>query len=211
LNHRWLERKGASSGAHLISSLGTYIVIVQLVSLIWGDDTKVLRTGIDDVFRYGTVIVSHSQFASTIVCIALLIGVFVWLRATDTGLRLRALADNADELALKGYNSPRLRLLAFGVSGLLCAAAALSAAYDLGFDPQGGLNAILMGVVAVLVGGRRCFALSAAVGVAIGVVRELATWCYGASWADTVTYGALLIALVLRPVSSYVDRALGET
>jgi hypothetical protein len=45
LNHSQLERQGASSGAHLISSLGIYIV----VAMTWGNETKVLRAGLDGV------------------------------------------------------------------------------------------------------------------------------------------------------------------
>jgi len=44
LNHARLARKGASDGAHLISSLGIYILLAQLIAILWGNDTKTLRT-----------------------------------------------------------------------------------------------------------------------------------------------------------------------
>jgi len=49
INHNPLERKRASSGTHLVSSLGIYIIIIQAVVLIWGNETRVLRTGLDAV------------------------------------------------------------------------------------------------------------------------------------------------------------------
>src|SRR5438105_1278789 len=39
-NHALLERRRASSGAHLVSSLGIYIIIVQAVVMSWGNETK---------------------------------------------------------------------------------------------------------------------------------------------------------------------------
>jgi branched-chain amino acid transport system permease protein len=52
LNHSRLERQGASPGAHLISSLGIYIVVVQTVAMTWGNETKVLRAGLDGVMMH---------------------------------------------------------------------------------------------------------------------------------------------------------------
>lgn len=43
MNHWRLERRGAADSAHLISSLGIYIVVVQALALKWGNDSQVLR------------------------------------------------------------------------------------------------------------------------------------------------------------------------
>ena len=50
VNHRWLELKHASPGAHLVSSLGIYIIIVQLAAIVWGNETQVLREGMDKTY-----------------------------------------------------------------------------------------------------------------------------------------------------------------
>ena len=61
VNHARLERRRASSGAHLVSSLGIYIIMVQALALIWGNETKVLRTGLDAVVSVGDIIITHAQ------------------------------------------------------------------------------------------------------------------------------------------------------
>lgn len=93
-NHRRLDRRGASSGAHLISSLGTFIVVVQVVAMIWGNETKVLRTGIDSIYRMGGVTLTRSQVVGGMVSLVCLLGYYLWLRFSNLGLRFRALADN---------------------------------------------------------------------------------------------------------------------
>jgi len=51
-NHAPLARKRASEGARLIASLGVYIVLVQVIAMIWGNDTKTLRSGeMESLFR----------------------------------------------------------------------------------------------------------------------------------------------------------------
>ena len=94
------------------------------------------------------------------------------LKYSQLGLEFRALADNAKEFALRGYNVNRLRLLAFGLSGLLGAVSSLLVAYDIGFDPNGGLNAVLLAVVAVIIGGRQSFLGPILGGILLGVIRS---------------------------------------
>jgi len=48
--HWPLERRRAPAEVHFISSLGAFLVIGQVVVLIWGNDAQVLRTGVDAVY-----------------------------------------------------------------------------------------------------------------------------------------------------------------
>ena len=114
-------------------------------------------------------------------------------------MQFRALADNPDELALRGYNIRRLRLLAFGVSGLLGAVSALLTAYDIGFDPNVGLSALLLAVVAVIIGGRQSFIGPVVGGILLGMVRSEVVWILSARWQEAVTFGLLVLFLYMRP------------
>ena len=152
INHNPLERKKASSGTHLVSSLGIYIIIIQAVVLIWGNETRVLRTGLDAVAVVGGIIITRSQIIAAVVSVVIIAVFYCWLRFSSLGLQFRALSDNPTEFALRGYNVRRLRLMAFGISGIFCSGSALLVSYDIGFDPHGGLVALLLAVVAVIIG-----------------------------------------------------------
>lgn len=199
LNHSFLENKGATSGTHLVSSLGIYIILVQAVALIWGNETKVLRTGLDGVIKLGEIVLTHAQLIAAIISLVFLSLFYFWLQFSDLGLQFRALADNAKEFALRGYNVSRLRLLAFGISGLLGGIASLLVAYDIGFDPNGGLSAVLLAVVAVIIGGRGSFLGPVLGGVLLGVVRSQVVWFLSARWQEAVTFIILALFLFLRP------------
>lgn len=199
LNHARLERKSASAGSHLISSLGIYIVAVQALALIWGNETKVLRTGVDKVVNVGQVVLTHAQLLSGVISLLLLALFYGWIRFTGLGLQLRALADNSVQLGLHGYNTRRLRLLAFGIAGLLASVCALLVAYDIGFDPHGGLVVLLLAIVAVIIGGRDTWLGPVLGGIALGLVRSEVVWFLSARWQDAVTYVLLALFLFLRP------------
>jgi branched-chain amino acid transport system permease protein len=198
-NHFRLQRKGSSSGAHFVSSLGIYIVAVQVIALTWGNETKVLRVGVDSVAGFGQTTLTHAQLIAGSVSLGLLAVFYCWLRFTNFGLRLRALAENPVQLALQGYNTRRLRLVAFGVAGLLASTASLLVAYDIGFGPHDGLAALLLAIVAVIVGGRDTWLGPVLGAIALGLLRSEIVWFLSARWQDAVTFALLALFLFLRP------------
>lgn len=198
-NHAPLSRRKATPGTQLIASLGVYIILVQLVAMIWGNDTKTLRTGIDSVTRMGGTIVTGAQWTTLIVGFLFLGGFAFFLLRSNLGLRLRALADNPTMFALYGYNVDRHRLLAFALCGAFGAAAALVTAYDVGFDPHTGLHAVLLAIVAVIIGGQGSFLGPVIGALLLGLLRAQVVWHFSARWQEAATFGLLAVFLLFRP------------
>ena len=199
INHGPLERKGASSGVHLVSSLGIYIVMTQTVALIWGNEPKVLQLDLDRVVYQGGIILTRTQLTATVVTVVMLLGFYAWLWSSNLGLQFRALADNPVEMALRGYNIQRLRYVAFGLSGLFCSVAALVSAFDVGFAPHGGLSVLLLAVVGMIIGGRRSFVGPVIGAVLLGIMRSEVVWYLSARWQEAATFLLLGMFLLLQP------------
>ncbi len=198
-NHARLARKKAGDSVHLIASLGTYIVIVQIVAMVWGLAPKTLRSGIDTVTRHGDVVVTGAQWTTLGVAIGLLGGFAAFLNRSRLGLRLRAMSDNVAQFALFGYDVSAYRYLGFAIAGLFCAAASLVTAYDVGFDPYTGLQAVLLAIVAVIIGGQGSF-LGPVIGAfMLGVIRAEVVWHFSPRWQAAVTFGLLALFLLFRP------------
>lgn len=198
-NHAQLARHQASEATHLIASLGTYIVLVQLVAMIWGNDNRTLRAGLEIVTRLGDLVVTGAQWAVLSTAVLLLGAFGLFVMRSDLGLRLRALADNPRQFALFGYNVDHHRLIAFGLAGLFAAASALVTSYDIGFDPYSGLHAVLLAVVAVIIGGQGSFVGPILGALLLGVLRAQVVWYWSARWQEAVTFGLLALVLLLRP------------
>lgn len=198
-NHAPLARKEASEAAHLITSLGIYIIIVQAVAITWGSRTKTLPTSLASTTHIAEVIVTEPQWVVVGVASALILSFSAFLMYSDIGLRLRALADNPAQFALLGYNINSHRLLAFGLSGGFAAASSLVTAYDVGFDPYVGLQAVLLAMVAVIIGGRGSFAGPVVGALILGVLRAGVVWYFSAHWQEAVTFALLAVFLLLRP------------
>lgn len=205
LNHGPLESKEASWGAHLVSSLGIYIVIGQIIGLIWGEESKFFRRGVDTIISIGSSRFTQTQIVAGVLCVGAIALFYLWLKLSNMGLQFRAMSDNPKQFALQGYNVLQLRLIAFGISGLLGAIASLLVAYDVGFDPNTGLIAVLLAVVAAIIGGRQSFWGPLLGGVLLGIIRSQAVWLLSARWEDAITFMILAIFLYIRP-----DGILGQ-
>ena len=199
INHWPLYKKEASPLIQLISSLGIYIIIVQIIVLIWGNETKVLRAGVDTTGNFLGVILTKSQIIGGVTGLWFILLFLLWLKKSDSGLMLIALSDNPIQLSLLGHDIVRLRLLTFGLSGFFTATAASLTALDVGFDPQGGLNAVLIAIVATIIGGKGSFVGPDICGVLLGIVRSQVVWYTSARWEDALTFLFLVLFLFFRP------------
>lgn len=198
-NHRPLVRKQASSGAHLVSSLGIYIILVQLVAIVWGSDTKSFYASLDSSIHVGLNVITQSQFITMVVSSSFLICYVIFITCSNIGLRLRAMADNPAQFALFGYSITSHRILAFGLSGTIAAVSSLVTAREVGFNPYVGLHALLLAMVAVIIGGYGSFFGPIIGALILGILRALVAWHLSAKWQEAATFILLALFLILRP------------
>lgn len=198
-NHAPIARRGLPSGAHIVSSLGIYMILVQTIALIWGNDSRVLRSGIGRTFRFADAMVADSQIVALGVSATICVIFFALLRFGSFGLHLRAMADNPTQMALLGYNVGVLRLSAFWLSGMLAAVAGMLSGLDFGFSPHNGMPSFLLAVAAAVIGGKGTFTGPIIGGMALGFIRVLSTRTMSAQWQDAVSFAILAVFLFFRP------------
>lgn len=198
--HWPFSRRSAPPDVHLIGSLGMFLVIGQIIAIIWGNDAQVIRTGVDRVYHLTDgVRLTQAQCISCVIGVIVLLVFLIWLQRTNLGLQFRAMADNQVLLSLMGRDVRFLRRLAFLISGMIAAVGALLSANDVGFDPNVGLNAVLIGMVATIIGGRGSLYGVALAGMLLGVIRAEVVWYGSARWEETFSFLLLAVILFLRP------------
>ena len=204
--HWPFELRRSPTEVHLIGSLGYYLILVQLIALIWGNETRVLDTGIGATLRYGGISVAHAQLFGPAITLLSVGGLWAWLNHADRGLEMRALADNPVLLALTGRNVRILRYWVFGLGSALAAIAAIASAWDVGFDPHIGLKAVLLGMVAMIIGGTGSFIGPFIGGILLGVLRAEVVWFGSSRWEEAVTFALLGLFLFFRPQGLFAKR-----
>jgi len=199
VNHWPLYKNNASSQVHFISSLGIYIILVQVIVLIWGNETRTLRVSIDSTYSFLGTILTRSQVLGGAVSLIIVTLFFSWINFAKTGTKLIALSDNPIQLSLMGFPINHLRLLAFGLSGFFTGLASILIATDVGFDPLSGFRMVLLAIIATIIGGRSSFVGPIVGGVILGVIRSQVVWYASAQWEEAVSSLILVFFLFLRP------------
>ena len=195
-----LRKKQASSMILLLSSLGIYILLQNLISMIFGDDTKSIRSGIvkEGINIFGARI-TPIQITIIITSIIITILLLLFLKKTKIGKAMQAVANDAELSNISGINSDRVILSAFAIGSALAGLAGILVALDVDMTPTMGMNALMMGVVAVIVGGVNSIPGIVCGALLLGFAQNFGVWYISSQWQDAIAFGILILFLLFKP------------
>ena len=187
--------KGTGFGG-LLASLGLYTIIVNILSLVFGDNRRSLRiwpvTEGHDILGARLTTVQLSIIASAIVITAL---AWLFLRFSRPGKALRAMASDPELAMSAGLDTPFLSGLAMVLSAVAAGSGALLLACDVDMTPGMGLYPYIMGVVAAIIGGLNVVGTLAGA-ILLGVAQHVGVIWMPTQWQDAVAFFILLAFLL---------------
>ena len=198
--YRFMRKNESNKLVLLLSSLGIYILMQNIISMIFGDQTQSFRDGI---VREGIDIagarITPIQIITICVSVILAIALSVFLKKTKTGCAMRAVANDSELANVSGINSNCTILWAFAIGSGLAGLAGILVALDVNMTPTMGMNALMMGVVTVIIGG-----VNSVTGIALGALllataQNIGAWYIGSQWQEAIAFVILVIFLLLRP------------
>jgi branched-chain amino acid transport system permease protein len=198
--YRPLRRGSATPVVLLVSSLGLYIVVQNCISLFFGDETRNIRPS-DLVYTlelWGARITSI-QLVTICTAIVIVALVVILVKKTRFGIAVRAVANSPELASIVGIDSDRVVLLSFALGSWLAGIAGILVALDVDMTPRMGLNALLMGVVAVIVGGLESVPGVVLGALLLGLAQHLGVWKIGSEWQDAIAFVVLLAFLLFKP------------
>jgi branched-chain amino acid transport system permease protein len=198
--YRPLRRSRASSLVMLISSIGMYVVFQNLISLIFGDSTKVLRRGATQAgLHFLGARITPIQLAIVTMSPMLCAAVWMVLKFSRFGKLQRAVANDRELATVVGINTERTILLTFMLGSMLAGIAGILIGYDSDLTPSMGFRALLMAVVASIIGGVGSIPGAVVSGLLLGIVQNCAAWTLPTQWQDSIVFLILIIFLIFRP------------
>ena len=198
--YRPLRHKSSSSLIQLLASLGIYIVLQNILSMVFGDDTKTIRSSIvkEGINILGAMI-TPVQITIIIVSLLLVATCFLFLKYTKVGQAMRAVANDPELANMSGIETDRVILYTFAIGSALAGIAGILVALDVDMTPTMGMNALMMGVVAVIIGGMGSVPGIAMGALLLGMAQQFGVWKIGTQWQDAIAFVVLLIFLLFRP------------
>lgn len=190
------RRSGASE--KFLATLGLLVVIQGVIAVSFGDDTKVLGWYGSSTLEGHGLAMTQPQLATLLVAAMLpILGVFAeWSHA---GRIYRAVATDAELALIFGVRVDLVRMAASALSLAIAGLAGVLIGADIGLTPGMGFRAILMGVVAAVIGGIGSFRGVMLGALLIGMTQNLVAWWISSAWQDAATFLLLIIFLIARP------------
>ncbi len=120
----------------------------------------------------------------------------VFLRKAETGIILRALADNPNLILITGSSPTALFVLAAAIGSAIGALSGGFMVMDVGVRPDIGFTILLRAAIVSIVGGVGSVLGALLAGITLGIVENIVIWKLPAEWQGVVVYFVLLILLL---------------
>ena len=196
-----LRRMGAGAMEMLLSSFGGYIVLQNVILLIWKSDPRTVK--IPEVLKNGIPVglltFTPLDILTVITAGAALWAVTLFMRHTKVGKAMRAVENDPTSATITGIPTDWVRLVSFFLGSLLVAVPATFHVLDKGLEPTIGVNAVLVATVAMIVGGVGSYSGAALAGLMLGVAENLGIWQIPSEWKNTITFSVLVLFILFRP------------
>jgi len=194
-----LSKKDSSHNIIMISSIGIMIVVINIIAMFYGNETKILNPDISKTLSFSNVIITYTQLAQFTISATLLGSFLIFLKFSKFGIRTRAMRDDDILCSVLGIDIYKMRIILFALSAFFAAVGGGLVAYDVGMDPYVGMPILLNAVVALIIGGIGRFEAPIIGGFIIGILQSLSVWVFSARWQDAVTFTLLILFLLFRP------------
>jgi branched-chain amino acid transport system permease protein len=200
----------------LVTSFAVAFLLQNLALIIFGSLAKAttLSPFLLEVWRIGDLAVPKRDVVMIITTLLLLAGLVAFLDRTATGVQMRAASEDFRMTQLLGVNANKIVASAFAVSGLLAAVAGLFLVSTTGTVSWNmGLNPLLVGFIASVIGGLGSLRGAVLGGFALGTITVMLQAYLPLElrpYRDAFAYSAVLLILLLRPEGLIVERTAKE-
>src|SRR3954468_17802675 len=158
------------------ATLGLALILLGAMSWIWSDKARsmILPTS-NHGFEVSDVFVNYTQVIALGFGIVLTIGTALFLRFTNLGTAMRALADDREITATLGVPVRRVEAAAWLGSGLLAGAAGLLLSNLVGLDAATLTFLVISSLAATLIARLRSIYVTFIAAIVVGMVNALIT------------------------------------
>jgi branched-chain amino acid transport system permease protein len=197
--------RNADLSAQLVTSLAVAAILQNVVTAAVNARAQSVNAPafISESTNFGRVSVPNLEFV-TLGLTAIVLGGLGWfLYRTRTGLAMRAAAENFEMARLLGVRADRVVAIAFAISGVLAAVVGILLVLQTGqVSPTMGLTPVLVGFVAVVIGGFGRMFGAVIGGLLLGALSSLlGTYLPGdlVPFRDAIVFTVPVVILIFRP------------
>lgn len=191
----------------LLLTLGVSIVMLNGVQYIFTATPQLVRTGIGyGAFTFGDVRLAHSHALAAATALVTFAALFWFLKWTNAGRALRAVAQNQEAAEMIGLDVERVAGRAIMISVILSAVAGAALVTIYAFQPTIGQAMLLKAFAIVIIGGMGNIFGAAVVALGLGVIESLVGGYASIVWQNAIAFVAMILVLLVMPSGLFPSR-----
>ena len=208
---RRLRRSGAHHLTLVFASFGIGLVMRHVIVLVWGHESrfygKELQIAIE-VLPGVRVLPDHVFILA--VTIAVVTALHLWLRHSRTGVAMRATAESPALATACGIEVERVIRATWFIGGALAALAGIFVGLTPQLNPEIGGSLLLALFAAAILGGIGSLPGAVVGGLLVGLAENVMLLVVSPGYKQAMSFGLLLLVLLLRPQGLFAERREGD-
>ncbi len=190
----------APSNSLVFATFGLSIVLQNGALLLWKSDPRAVDTSYSNaVILLGGLVINVPRLVVLAATVAIVIGLYFFLKRTYWGKALTAVAQDRDAATLMGVNIQKVYMVAFGLGVGLEALAGSLLLPIYSAVPSVGFGFAIIAFVVVVLGGMGDMFGAFLAGLIIGLVEAFSGFFISPQLQGAIYYVIFVVVLVLRP------------
>lgn len=197
--YRSFQARNSSDLVILIVSLGLFIIIENVIGIVFGTGSRVLGDISADIYFLGPVVLTSTQIWQVLMLIIISAVLSAFLHGSRFGKAIRGMADNPEMARIVGINTRQVSLAVFALGTAIAAVPATLILIKDGASPYMGFHAVFMAFIAVVVGGVGSLRGAVLGGLILGIAEGIGLIRIPTEWQSTIAFVVLFIVMLVRP------------
>lgn len=193
-----LRKRKASNMVLLVASLGVFTIIQAAIAMIFTSQFQTLAVN-PSVFTIAGASITSTQLFIIASAVIVLILLVLLLRKTLFGKEIRAISDDLEVAKIAGINTEKIIGWTFFVGSAVAGLAGVLIGLDTGLQPTMGLEILLKGVIAAIIGGMESVSGALLGALLLGFAENFGVWKISGEWKDSIAFALLILFLLFRP------------
>lgn len=197
--------------ATLIFTFGLNMLLVNLLLLVFTADVRGITVSYGGLgWQFGPVRVPYTRAAVFGVAVLLTAGLAIFTNCTRLGAAIKATSFDVDAARLVGIDVDHIYATTFAIGAAMAGMAGSLIAVVLAFSPVTGDSFTMKAFVVVVLGGLGSIPGALAAGIILGIVDDLSSVLLDPGYRDAISFGVLLLVLVVSPRGLFGKRFYAE-
>ena len=193
--------RSAPKLAVLITAIGVSYFLQNAAQVLWSTNPKVFSSIVGDgVIHLGEIPVTYVTIVTVVCCVAIMIGLTLFINHTKVGKAMRACSEDKDAARLMGIDVDKTISTTFAIGSALAAVAGVlyMSAFPI-LTPTAGSMPGIKAFTAAVFGGIGSIPGAFLGGILLGVIENLAKAYISTELSDAIVFAVLIIVLLVKP------------